>query len=175
MFEIPADLHPACVPLAFLLGVWEGEGVVEYPTIKRRLFKQRVEFAQNGKPFLHYLSRTWELDEDGQQLGPLAMETGFWRPQPDKDQPNAAVVRLEVLLSHPTGFLEALVGEIRGPRIEIATEKVIKVPGALDYRRGHRLYGLVEGELMWVYEMEAMDQPLQPHVSAALKRTALAA
>lgn len=162
MFEIPADLHAACVPLAFLLGAWEGEGVVEYPTIKRRLFTQRIEFGQNGKPFLHYTSRTWEISEDGERLGPLAMETGFWRPQPDNT--------LEVLLTHPTGFLEALDGEIRGPRIEIATTKVVKVASAKDYRRGHRLYGLVNGELMWVYEMEAMGQPLQPHISAALKR-----
>ncbi|MGQ0631260.1 MAG: FABP family protein [Sporichthyaceae bacterium] len=162
MFEIPPNLHPLCMPLAFVLGAWEGEGVVEYPTIDRKLFGQRIEFSQNGKPFLHYLSRTWEIAPDGTKLGPLNMETGFWRPQEDKS--------LEVLLTHPTGFLEALGGEIRGPRIEIATTKVVKVESAKDYRRGHRMYGLVNGELMWVYEMEAMGQPLQPHVSAALKR-----
>jgi nitrobindin-like protein len=162
LFEIPADLHALCVPLAFLLGAWEGEGIVEYPTVQRRAFAQRIEFAQNGKPFLYYLSRTWEIDDAGERIRPLAMETGFWRPAEDKS--------LEVLLSHPTGFLEALAGEIRGPRIEIATTKVVKVESAKDYRMGHRLYGLVEGRLMWVYEMEAMGYPLQAHVSAELKR-----
>jgi THAP4-like, heme-binding beta-barrel domain len=162
MFEIPPDLHPLCVPLAFLLGGWEGEGVVEYPTIQRKLFGQRIEFAQNGKPFLHYLSRSWELDEGGQPLRPLAMETGFWRPGEEGV--------LEVLLAHPTGFLEALEGQVQGARIEIATRKVVKVESAKDYRRGHRMYGLVDGRLMWVYEMEAMGQPLQPHISAELKR-----
>jgi len=162
VFAITPDLHPLCVPLAFLLGAWEGEGVVEYPSIQRRAFAQRAEFSHNGKPFLHYLSRTWEIDEHGERIRPLAMETGFWRPAEDKT--------LEVLLTHPTGFLEALDGEIRGPRIEIATRKVVKVESAKDYRRGHRLYGLVDGRLMWVYEMEAMGYPLQAHVSAELKR-----
>jgi hypothetical protein len=162
VFEIPPDLHPLCVPLAFLLGSWEGEGVVEYPTIQRRLFEQSIEFAQNGKPFLHYTSRTWELDVEGNRLRPLAMETGFWRPGEDGV--------LEVLLTHPTGFLEAMEGQVHGPRIEIATRKVVKVESAKDYRRGHRMYGLVDGRLMWVYEMEAMGQPLQPHISAELKR-----
>lgn len=162
MFEIPPDIHPWCVPLAFLLGTWEGEGIVEYPTVQRRAFAQRLEFAQNGKPFLHYLSRTWEIDTDGQKVRPLAMETGFWRIGEEKT--------LEVLLSHPTGFLEALYGEVRGPRIELATKKVVKVESAKDYRRGHRLYGLVDGRLMWAFDMEAVDQKMQPHASAELKR-----
>lgn len=170
MFQIPANLHPANMGLAFLLGAWEGEGVVEYPTIERTLFKQRVEFAQNGKPFLHYVSRSWQIDQAGTVLGPLNMETGFWRPRPMDKADGDEHIPLEVLISHPTGFLEAMLGEIRGPRIEIATQGLLKMESAKDYRRGHRLYGLVNGELMWVYEMEAMGQPLQPHISAALKR-----
>lgn len=163
MFEIPPNIHERCIPLAFLLGAWEGEGVVEYPTIQRRLFAQRVEFSQVGKPFLHYISRTWELDEEtGERVRPLAMETGFWRPQED--------FTLEVLLTHPTGFLEALIGEIRGPRIEFATTKVVKVESAKDYVGGRRLYGLVDGRLMWAMDMQAMGLELQPHLSAELKR-----
>jgi hypothetical protein len=161
-FVMPSDLHPACVPLAFLLGAWEGEGVVEYPTIKRTLFAQRIEFAQNGKPFLHYLSRSWELDQAGERVRPLSMETGFWRPQPDNE--------LEVLLAQPTGFLESWTGEIRGPRIELRTDAVVRMPTAKEYTAGHRLYGLVDGQLMWAFEMAAMGLPLQPHVSAALAR-----
>lgn len=162
MFEIPPNIHELCIPLAFLLGAWEGEGVVEYPTVQRRLFGQRIEFAQNGKPFLHYLSRTWELDDNGEHVRPLAMETGFWRPQ--------AEGALEVLLTHPTGFLEALTGEIRGPRIEFVTSKVVKVESAKDYVGGRRLYGLVDGRLMWAFDMQAMGYELQPHASADLKR-----
>jgi hypothetical protein len=160
VFEIPADLHPACVPLAFLLGAWEGEGVVEYPTVQRRLFGQRIEFGHTGKPFLTYSSRTWAIEEEGSR--PLAMETGFWRPQPDNE--------LEVVMAHPTGFVETWTGEIRGPRIEIRTDAVIRMPSAKEYTAGHRLYGLVNGQLMWAYEMAAMGLPLQPHVSAALDR-----
>lgn len=162
VFVIPADLHSACIPLAFLLGEWEGEGVVEYPTIQRTLFGQRIEFTQNGKPFLAYSSRTWAIEEDGSKGRPLARETGFWRPQPDNE--------LEVLLAHPTGFVETYVGEIRGPRIEIRTDAVVRMPTAKEYAAGHRLYGLVNSQLMWAYEMAAMGHPLQPHVSAALDR-----
>jgi hypothetical protein len=183
VFEIPGNLHPDCISLAWLLGTWEGTGEVVYPTIETRSFKQRVEFSQNGKPFLYYLSRSWEIDPDGKVLGPLNMETGFWRPRPADQAEGEEAIPIEVLLSHPTGFLEAMLGEIRGPRVEIATSKVIKVESAKDYRRGHRLYGhipagaamspyppLPVSQLMWVYEMEAMGQPLQPHISAALSR-----
>ena len=166
VFAIPDDLHAANMPIAWLLGSWEGEGVVEYPTIKRTLFAQRIDFTQNGKPFLAYTSRTWEIDQDGTKLRPLATETGFWRPQPDTE--------IEVLLTHPTGFVETWDGEIRGPQIEIRTDVVVRMPTAKEYTAGHRIYGLVDSQLLWRFDMAAMGQPLQAHASAALARAVVA-
>ena len=44
---------------------------------------------------------------------------------------------------------------------------VARTETAKDYTAGHRLYGLVDGDLLWAYDMAAVDQPLQPHISRA--------
>lgn len=162
MFEIPADLDPAAVPLAWLLGSWRGEGVGGYPTIEDFRFGQEIEFGHNGKPFLTFVSRSWMIEPDGSRGRNLATESGYWRPRPEG--------ALEVLLSHPTGFVEIWLGTIDGAKIELRTDLVARVEDAKPYTAGHRLYGLVEGDLMWAYDMAAMAQPLQPHLSARLAR-----
>ena len=162
MFEIPADLAPQCAPLAWLLGVWRGEGVGGYPTIDDFRFEHEVSFTQNGKPFLAYTSRSWILDAGGERVRPAAAESGYWRPQDDG--------RLEVLLSHPTGFSEIWEGTVDGPRIELRTDVVARTTTAKEYSAGHRLYGLVEGDLMWAFDMAAVGESMQPHLSARLAR-----
>ncbi len=164
MFEIPADLAPECAPLAWLLGSWSGNGVGGYPTITDFQFEQELTFTQNGKPFLAYTSRSWILDADGNRVRPAATESGFWRPQQDG--------RLEVLLAHPTGFTEIWEGTLDGPRIEIHTDVVARTASAKEYTAGHRLYGLVESDLMWAFDMAAVGEPMQPHLSARLVRAA---
>lgn len=160
--EIPADLQAALIPYAWLLGGWAGAGVGGYPTIDEFRFGQEMSFTQNGKPFLAYASRSWLLDDDGQRVRPLAQESGYWRPQPEG--------RLEVLLAHPTGVVEVYVGSIDGAKVEIQTDAVLRTESAKEVSAGHRLYGLVDADLMWAYDMAAIGQPLQPHLSARLKR-----
>lgn len=165
MIEIPSDLHGDCVPIAWLLGRWEGAGVGDYPTIEAFRFGQEVSFTYvPGKPFLTYGSRSWILDDEGNLIRPAASETGYWRPQPDGE--------VEVLLTHPTGFVEIYLGRVEPAKVEITTRGVLKTQTAKDYRAGHRLYGLVNGRLMYVFEMSAMGHDLQPHLSAELQRVA---
>ena len=161
---LPAEfeLHPQVAPLRFLLGRWEGAGVVGYPTIESANFGQEISFSHNGKPFLVYTSRTWLLDEDGAIGRPLAMETGFWRPQVDGS--------IEVVLAHPTGIAEIYIGQMTGTKIELATDAVMRTSSAKEVTAGRRLYGLIGPDLGWAYDMAAMGQPLQSHVSAQLKR-----
>jgi THAP4-like, heme-binding beta-barrel domain len=162
VIEIPAELHPDCVPLAWMLGTWEGVGVGGYPTIEDFQFGQEIEFSHNGKPFLAYTSRTWRLDAGGKPTEPLATETGFWRPRPNNE--------LEVVLAHSAGIAEIWLGEIDGAKIEMRTDVVARTASAKEYTAGHRLYGLVDGDLLWAFDMAAMGQPLQSHISARLKR-----
>jgi THAP4-like, heme-binding beta-barrel domain len=158
--------HPDLAPLSFLLGRWEGAGVGGYPTIESFRFGQELSFSHNGKPFLIYTSRTWLLDEQGHPGRPLGMEAGFWRPQPDGG--------VEVLLAHPTGITEIYLGTVTGTRIELSTDVVTRTASAKEVTAGHRLYGLVGDDLAYAYDMAAVGQRLQPHLSAQLKRVSAA-
>ena len=159
--------HPDLAPLAFLLGRWEGAGVGGYPPIESFQFGQEISFAHNGKPYLYYVSRTWLLDAEGVPGRPLAMETVFWRPQPEG--------KVEVLLAHPTGVVEIYLGEVTGTKIEMATDAVVRTSSAKEVRAGRRLYGLVGGgDLAYAYDLAAVGQPLQSHLSAQLKRVSSA-
>jgi hypothetical protein len=163
-FELDATLSPALAPLAWLVGRWEGAGVVGYPTIESANFGQEIVVSHDGRAFLEWQSHTWLLNEAGDKVRPIATELGFWRPLDNGE--------IELLLTHNTGILEMYVGrrnETR-PSIEMRTDGVMRSPAAKEYNAGTRLYGLVEGRLMWAFDMAAVGQPMQSHVSAELKR-----
>jgi hypothetical protein len=166
---IPEALNP----LSWLLGHWVGVGVVGYPTMEEDLqFGQEMSFSTDGRPFLSYWSRSWLLDADGNQVRPLATETGFWRPRPDN--------HVELVMSHPTGYAEIYVGQvtvteivdatITGARAELHTDVVARTESAKEYTAGTRLIGLVNGDLLWAYDMAAVGHPLTSHLSAKLSR-----
>ena len=150
--------HGDLAPLAFLLGTWRGEGVGGYPTMESFRYGEEVTFRHNGKPFLAYTQKTWALD-DGR---PLHAETGYWRPRPDG--------AVEVVLAHPTGIVEIYYGTVTGQRVEIATDVVARTTSAKEVTALKRLYGLVEGKLMYAVDMAAVGEPLQSHLSATLER-----
>ncbi|MGW4643394.1 FABP family protein [Sphaerisporangium sp. NPDC004334] len=156
------SIHPDLEPIAFLLGRWEGAGVGGYPTIESFRFGQEIVFEHNGKPFLSYQSRTWLLDDEGAMVRPLATESGHWRSLPER--------QVEVLLSHPTGIVEIYVGEVVFHKIELQTDVVARTATAKEYTAGRRLYGLVNGNLMYAYDMAAVGRPLTSHLSAELKK-----
>ncbi len=164
MLDIPSDLPGPLVPLAWMIGSWAGAGVGDYPTIEPFRFGQEMEFGYvPGKAYLSYESRSFLLDGAGEIGEPLAAEHGYWRPQPDN--------QVELILAHPMGIAELWIGEITERRVELRTDAVVRVAEALPYTAGHRLYGHIDGgDLGYVFEMAAMGLPLQPHLSAQLKR-----
>ena len=160
---VPA-VHERLEQLAFLLGEWHGLGVGGYPDVPEFRYEQEVSFTHDGRPFLAYTSQSWLLDDDGARLRPSGTERGFWRP-------GAAPRDVEVLLAHPTGIVEVYVGEVVFNKIELASDVVARTSTAKAVTALTRLYGLVEGDLAYAIDMAAVEQPLQSHLSARLRRT----
>lgn len=161
-FELPENLHPDCGPIAWMLGTWRGNGHGDYPTIDKFQFGQELIFTHDGRPFFHYMSRAWIVDDKGEKVRDAAIETGFLRCRPEG--------RVELLLTHNTGFVEIYYGEAGDARMELSTDAVVRTDSAKEYTAGKRMYGYVNSELLYAYDMAAMGQALQPHLWARLQR-----
>lgn len=147
--------------------------MVGFPSMENDIqVGQELSITHDGRPFLIHWSRTWELDSNGERVRPRAMEAGFWRPRPNNE--------FEFLLAHPTGFLESWFGKvtvtgienavITGARAELDTDAIVRTESAKEVTAGKRLYGLVEGNLAWVYDMAAEGVPLASHASFHLTK-----
>ena len=199
MLELPTDLPADLAPLSWLLGVWEGTGVIDYPVGDERLqgeFTHRVSFSHDGGAFLNYSATAVLAGDDGAESIPLVAETGFWRlsrPATDADAgpallpPLAATVTrgvddvealrapsggfpIEVSIAHADGTLELYLGEIAGPRIDIASDAIVRGAGAKEYGAATRMYGLVDNHLLWAWDIAALGTTMRSHASARLAK-----
>ena len=208
MFELDTALPAEIVPLSWLLGVWEGSGIVSYlvgDRLREHEFGQRVAFTHDGSRHLQYVSSTWlfgEPDHDAADEAPapaptpLFSEMGYWRLArplgaadagpamlPGVGDPvfttadevetlrnDAGAFELEVSIIQPGGVDELYLGQVKGPRIDLATDAVLRTASAKDYAAATRLYGLVDDHLLWAWDIAALGQDLRTHASGRLAR-----
>ncbi len=161
-FEIPANLDPSLMPLAWLIGHWEGRGHGSWPGAGDFEFGQQMDFHNNTGPYLHYILQTFTLDDEGNPQAPLFTETGYWR---------GTGSGVELVIANPGGWAEIWAGEASGGKIELTTDVVARTTTAeLEYTGGHRLYGNVESDLMWAFDRASADVEMQPYLWGRLKR-----
>lgn len=161
-FTIPEGLHEDLYPLAWLVGTWRGKGRGEYPGIEPFEYLHEVSFNHDGRGFLNYFSRTWLIDGNGEITSPFELETGFWRAKPKKV--------LELVLAFSTGRGEGWVGLHDGPKIQMAMDQGYASPSGAVIESGSRLYGLVEGELFYAYDVGMDGHDLQSYMWSTLER-----
>ena len=156
--EVGSDL----LSLLPLLGEWHGEGQAAGAGGDHR-FGQWLRFSHDGRGFLAYESRTWRLTDDGQVVGPDLRESGFWRPRGEDD--------VELLVTTPEGIVEIYVGRARTTTSwELTSDVIARTPDAPAVDRASRLYGIVEGALMYAVDRAAPGEPLRATMSARLER-----
>ncbi|MFZ1160690.1 peroxynitrite isomerase [Mycobacterium sp.] len=156
------ELHPNLRELAPLLGIWQGRGSGEYPTIEPFDYLEEVTFSHVGKPFLIYGQKT-RAATDG---APLHAETGYLRV------PQAGQV--ELVLAHPNGITEIEVGTYTTDgatiEVEMTTTQIGLTPTAKDVTSLGRCIRLDGDALSYSLQMGAVGQPMQHHLGAVLHR-----
>lgn len=165
--RVGPDLHPSLLGLLPYVGLWRGRGRGGYPTIEDFDYAQEIKISHDGRPFLAYESRAWLLDGESRPIKPAGREVGWWRPV---ERDGKLTDELEVLITTPTGIVELHLGTIDGLRVELATDVVMRTATAKEVTAGHRLYGIVDGALLYAQEMAAVGHTLNPHLSARLTR-----
>lgn len=185
-FVLPAGLAPEVYPLAWLVGHWRGDGVVEYPGVPGSAFTQDLVVASDGGPYLSWTS-SWRLvvaPGDASALGDApppevdvapapvwAAECGYWRVPPERPADLADGQHpVELLLADPSGHVALYVGAVGNGRIDLTSDLIARSATGADVAAGRRLYGLVEGDLMWAHDLAAFGESLQPYASARLSR-----
>jgi hypothetical protein len=214
LFDLDVDLPAELAPLAWLIGTWEGSGIVAYRVgdeVREQEFQQRVTFRHDDTPYLQYSCAVWLPGNADAAAGPDAAggsgegaphprpffaETGYWRvsrPLGDADDGPAMLpgtgapvfetaeaveslrnargsFDIEVTLVQPGGVSELYLGAVTRPRIDLATDAVLRSATAKEYSAATRMYGLVEGHLLWAWDIAALGQDLRTHASGRLGR-----
>lgn len=193
MFDLDDSIPVELAPLAFLIGTWQGSGVISYPSLEgEHEFKQQITFAHDGENYLTYQS-TAKLD-DGTVL---PSEMGYWRIArpaeasdhgpgllPGKGEPTYQTREsleqlrnsnggfdIEASIIHPSGISEHYLGQVKGGRIDIRTVEGSSRPAnSKPYAGAVRMYGLVEGALLWAWDIAALGHDLASHASARLEK-----
>lgn len=167
-FEFPEGMDPSLRGLAWLLGHWEGHGHTQWPSTGDHQVLHQVDFSHNGQPYLHYLLQVF-TDDDGRPGAPLIMESGFWIP----GEKNA----LMAVICNPEGVAASWHGTITGlaspnggelaTKIEMTTDAVLSQG---THTAGSRLFGKVQGKLMFAFDRADSEIPLQPWLSGELEK-----
>ena len=153
-------LHPGLAAVSGIVGTWRGEGSGEYPTIDSFQYTEEVTFTDVGKPFLHYLQRTWSPAG-----APMHTETGYLRV--------LAGNAVEFVLAQPTGQTELA----QGP-LESATDgftcslrsQIVNSASAKQVDTTERFLELSGDTLSTRFAMAAVGLPMTHHLSSVLRR-----
>nr|WP_194860737.1 FABP family protein [Dietzia sp. SYD-A1] len=154
------DLALSLAPVAALLGTWRGDGAGEYPTIEDFAYTDEVVFTNVGKPFLHYVQRSWSPDG-----APMHTETGYLRIP--------VVGTAEMILAQPMGQTELAEGTVVAEADRLVLELTARVSNTATAKRvdaTRRRYELTGDRLVTTFAMAAVGVPMTHHLSSDLRR-----
>ena len=158
------QLHAELAPIAFLVGVWEGDGSGDSPNCEPFTYRERTTFTHDGRPFLYYEQSTWRTGPDAKEM-PSHNERGMWRGFDDG--------RVEAVIAQTGGIGEVAVGRAEGNRLQLDSTTISSTPSAKEVRGLWRVYTGREDMLVVDVDMAAMGSPRVFHLHAELRQSAM--
>ena len=153
-------LHPGLSAVAGLIGTWRGEGAGEYPTIAPFAYTEEVTFTDVGKPFLHYMQRTWSPAG-----APMHTETGYLRLVDGSS--------VEFVLAQPTGQTELAEGPLAATADGFICELASRVSNSASAKQvdgTERRIELAGDVLTTHFAMAAVGVPMTHHLKSVMHR-----
>lgn len=155
---VEPEPHTDLEPLAFLLGIWRGEGSGGFPTSSSFEYREELRYWHVGDPFLLYEQQSWDLGSGE----PLHFERGFYRP--------AGPGRVELVLAHPIGIVEVAEGTVEDGVIDVASTTVGLTETADRVTELARRIEVRDGALTYELQMATQKVPRTFHAKAVLQR-----
>jgi hypothetical protein len=173
IMTLTSDIPPEVYPLAPFVGRWRGTGTVGYPGIEESGIVQDLVIASDGGPYLTYSATTWLAGADGHPGERWHTESGYWRVVPGQTDPQGKPrldppFEVELLLADPAGYAAIYYGQVSGARITVASDVLARTADAAEMTAGRRLYGLVDGDLLWAWDIAAFGHELQSYMALRL-------
>jgi hypothetical protein len=149
---------PETVPEA-----WTADGAAEAPT------RPAIDQAEPGQ------AETGQAETGGEgSLAPgriWSTETGYWRVSPERPEGlTEDQAAIEVMIADPSGRMTLYLGVVGNGRVDLSSDAMVRTATSAEVTASNRLYGNVQGQLLWVWELAAFGQPLQSYASAKLDR-----
>lgn len=162
--DLAAALAPALslalAPVATLLGTWRGDAAGSYPTIEDFTYTDELVFTDLGKPFLHYVQRSWSPAG-----APMHTETGYLR------LPGGGAA--EFVLAQPMGQTELCEGTVTAEADALVLEfeaTVVNSASAKHVAATRRRYVVTGDTMTTTFAMAAVGQPMTHHLRSELRR-----
>lgn len=141
-----------------LVGHWAGEGQGLWAADSPFRYREEVTFTVTGKPFLHYVQRSWGIENNQ----PLHTETGYLRATGDGG--------VEMLIAQPTGFAEIHTGTLSESVLSLALTSLIRTPTALSISELQRQFFFEADTLTYLVRIAMNGEPLADHLRGKLRR-----
>ena len=173
-FEFPSDLAPEVFPLAWLVGRWKGAGEINHPAVGKLAIVSDVVFDHDGGPYLRFESTirvAQEGDDAGGEDPVFSTETGYWRVAPERPEELSEEQHpLEVLVADASGRLSLFLGYVGNGQAHLSTDFVARTSTAAEVTASRRMYGFVNGNLLWAEDIAGLGSPMRTFASAELTR-----
>ncbi|XP_068425832.1 peroxynitrite isomerase THAP4 isoform X1 [Clinocottus analis] len=177
-----ADLHPALLPLDWLLGSWEsdepGEGC--FTTIKPFRYTESLSFSHVGQPVINFTFNAFHAETKK----PMHREVGFIRMQPGTNrvafmiaQNSGSCVCACVCVCVCVGLVEIEEGELTAQQLNLQSRALARLSFAREplvqkVSRAIRLRP--DGRLEQTVSMATDNQPMTQHLHIVYRRQAAA-